>query len=109
MFPKVISVSIVFEDQNLDESHLWSDKSVEELRIIYWEQIKKHLPRFLNFQPRYSQGEEFEVNDDSRYFCPLLKIALAYKKYGSVKLLYVSDKVKADLIGKTIYWLSSQI
>lgn len=97
-----------YVDDILENSPLWRGKyPVEEYRKLLWQQIQKHLPRYLS---KGLKGfyEPYLVSDSS-IFRSLMELAEAYRDKGRLKLIYISDLSHAELIARCVDYLANQI
>ncbi|HLO85466.1 MAG TPA: hypothetical protein VK203_10750 [Nostocaceae cyanobacterium] len=92
-------------DDILSYSQLWRfDLTNKQQKNIFWQEIKQYLPAYLK-----GEFNLYGYNAKGRFIKHLLIIAEAVKKYGKVKLLYISDRQHCDMISDCINWLLTQI
>ncbi|MTJ14745.1 hypothetical protein FJR11_19620 [Anabaena sp. UHCC 0187] len=92
----------------LGSSHLWRyDRTIEQQRIILWQEIKAYLPRYQEgklkvwgAEPNWYRG---------MYFKHLIHIVEFAKQHENVKLIYISDRSHAELIQRCVEWLLTQV
>ena len=96
-----------FLEDKLRYSPLHPLESVGQLRQLFWEEIKVHLPK-------YKAGEkygDYKSNPvpKSHYFEYLLKLAELVRNGKDIQLIYISDLAHAEMVRNCVTWLSQQI
>ncbi|MDB9513914.1 hypothetical protein PN499_22190 [Kamptonema animale CS-326] len=89
-----------FLEDELRYSPLHPLKTVEQLKQLFWEEIKVHLPKY---------KADVKDNGKTYYFEYLIQLAELVKDGQDIQLIYISDLAHAEMIRNCVTWLSQQI
>ena len=95
------------QEDGLRTSPLWRGRySTQEFRLSLWRQIQRYLPHYQDGTlDQVRQRRTFNSYD----FLHVLRLAKAYNKYGSLRLIHTGDIEHAEMIARCAVWLAQQI
>ncbi|PJE45236.1 MAG: hypothetical protein CUR32_01145 [Flavobacterium sp.] len=96
-----------YEDDELRQSPVWRNwRSIKQQRQEFWAEIKKYLPHYLETGMKEINSRRYS---GSYYFYSLIHMAEKLLDTGKLKLIYISDKEHAEMIGRCVQYLANEI